>query len=234
MAPPCEHSMLISINNKCRGPHKSPPPTTIPHLSWIRPHHPQAPYLLSVGNDLLDDASASLRVWALQRDGEATLVRSIRLFGSSMPEGPIMAVAVVEDSWPSVHLAYAVGKDGAILHISGDVGMECFCACVVLDTAGYVGDTRGICGGCDTWLYMRNTCTTHTHAVRERVTRAVLVRGGGGQSALAWNTLWWAGGADQLYAVAASKTCVVHVGSGGGALVCVCVLVHVWRYTWFA
>ncbi len=40
-----------------------------------------------------------------------------------MPEGQITDVAVVEESWPTVHLAYAVGKDGTILHIHGDVGM---------------------------------------------------------------------------------------------------------------
>ncbi len=66
----------------------------------------------------------------------------------------------------------------------------------------------------------------HPHPVRERLTRAVLHKGGG-STAHAWNTLWWAGDHEQLYAVAATTTCVLHVGTGAATMVgvvrsCVC------------
>lgn len=51
--------------------------------------------------------------------------------------------------------------------------------------------------------------TWHASTVRERITRAQLKAPG----TAAWHTLCWAGDATQLYAVATSTTCVLHVGN---------------------
>lgn len=67
-----------------------------------------------------------------------------------------------------------------------------------------------------------------TLTVRERITRAQL-RAPGGPS-YAWHTLWWAGNATQLYAVAPSATCVVHIGSAP-VVVCRCSKTNELLYT---
>ena len=84
--------------------------------------------LITLGHDE-GAAPVNLKVWNLEGQPKSSTasppcLRTLRMFTPKQPEAEVTALAVHEESWPTMTIAVGLAS-GSVYVLRGDVGMQC-------------------------------------------------------------------------------------------------------------